>query len=79
MTRPFKKPWIGRILSPEERSRESRVVRLAQAAFGSPERVRAFLNSHHDGLEGRPLDLAVASDDGLAAVEAVLPEAEAGR
>jgi hypothetical protein len=44
---------------------------LAIAALGNAGAV-AFLNRHHDGLDGRPLDLAVVSEAGLAAVEAVL-------
>jgi hypothetical protein len=34
--------------------------------------VLAFLNAHDDGLDGRPIDLAIASDDGVRAVIARL-------
>ena len=38
----------------------------------SREAVMTFLNVHHDALDGRPLDLAVDSDAGLARVRGVL-------
>lgn len=62
----------GPVLSAEEGKRQGRAVRSAQAALGSVDAVRAFLNSHHESLEGRPIDLAVASEAGLAAVEAAI-------
>jgi uncharacterized protein (DUF2384 family) len=52
--------------------RQGNAVRAAQTAFGTTEAVRAFLNNPHAGLGGRPIDLAVASADGLAAVEAAI-------
>ena len=58
--------------------RQGRVVRSAHAAFGSAEAVRDFLNSHHDGLQGRPLDLALASEAGLLAVQAAIDAAARG-
>jgi uncharacterized protein (DUF2384 family) len=72
MNRPFRKARLGPVLSREAGTRQGRAVRVATAAFGSSAAVRSFLNSHHDGLSGRPLDLAVASDAGLAAVEAAI-------
>jgi uncharacterized protein (DUF2384 family) len=59
-------------LSHEAGQRQGRIVRTAQAALGGVEAVRAFLNSHHAALNGRPLDLAVASEAGLIAVEAAI-------
>jgi uncharacterized protein (DUF2384 family) len=70
--RPFRKARTGPVLTNEESARQGRVVKAAQAALGSVEAVRDFLNSHHDTLGGRPIDLAVASDAGLAAVEAAM-------
>lgn len=51
--------------------RQGRAVRLALAALGMAD-ARHFLNRHHHGLSARPLDLAMASDDGLVAVEAAI-------
>jgi uncharacterized protein (DUF2384 family) len=70
---PFRKRGRkGPVLSQDEGKRQIRAVRAAQAALGGVEAVRDFLNSHHDGLEGRPIDLAVASEAGLAAVETAI-------
>ena len=66
-----KKSWVA-TLPPDAQARQGRVVRSASAAFASTEAVLAFLNTHHDGLRGRPLDLALASDEGLQAVEAAI-------
>lgn len=75
--RPFRKSRTGPVLSREESERQGRAVKAAQAALGSVEAVRAFLNTQHDGLGARPIDLAVASDEGLAAVEAAIAAAAA--
>lgn len=73
MNDPFrKKARAGTKLSHEESKRQGQAVRSAQAALGSVEAVRTFLNSHHKALDGRPLDIAVASDAGLIAVEAAI-------
>ena len=68
----FRKRPSGPVLSRDEGTRQLRAVRAAHAALGDAEAVRAFLNCHHQGLDGRPIDLAVASDDGLARVEAAI-------
>ena len=73
MNDPFRKRGRkGPVLSQDEGKRQIRAVRAAQAALGSVDAVRDFLNSHHDGLDGRPIDLAVASEAGLAAVETAI-------
>ena len=68
----FRKAKRGPVLSRDESVRQGRAVRSAQAALGSVEAVRAFLNSHDETLSGRPIDLAVASEAGLIAVEAAI-------
>ena len=79
MNDPFRKRGRkGPVLSPDEGRRQGSVVRSAQAALGSVEAVRDFLNTHHQALEGRPLDLAVASEAGLAAVEAAIADEGGG-
>ena len=55
--------------------RQGRAVRSAQAALVTVDAVRDFLNTHHEGLGGRPLDLALRSDADLVAVEAAISEA----
>jgi hypothetical protein len=68
----FRKARSAPTLSPEALVREGHAVRAAAAALPDAAAVRLFLNSHHAGLSGRPLDLAVASAAGLAAVEAAI-------
>jgi hypothetical protein len=75
----FKKPRSGPVLSRDEFARQGHAVRAATAAFADAVAVRGFLNTHHGGLGGRPLDLAVASAAGLRAVEtAICIEARRG-
>ena len=71
MSPRFRKATTPR-LTREEQVRQGKAVKSAQAALTSTDAVRTFLNSHHDGLSGRPIDLAVASDAGLLAVEAAI-------
>ena len=66
------------VLSHDESFRQGRAVRVAQAVLGDVEAVRAFLNCHHPALGARPIDLAVASEDGLARVEAAIAAARPG-
>lgn len=61
----------GPVLSPDEGKRQGRAVRAAQA-LGDVEAVRAFLNFPHEALGGRPIDLAVASEAGMVAVQAAI-------
>lgn len=49
--------------------RQSKAAISAWEALGGREAATAFLNSHNDKLGGRPIDLAIGSADGLAAVE----------
>jgi len=65
----------GPVLSSDQFSRQGQAVRAASAALADHSAVRSFLNTHHAGLRGRPLDLAVASDAGLLAVETAIGEA----
>lgn len=72
MSFTYRRTRTGPVLSPDEGKRQSRAVRSAQAALGSVDAVRAFLNTHHPSLDARPIDLAVASEAGLIAVEAAI-------
>lgn len=67
----FRRGFDGPRLSPAEADRQGRISRLALAALGQANAI-AFLNAHHDALGGRPLDLAVRSAEGFAAVERAL-------
>lgn len=64
-------------LSPAAVERQSRVTLLAWNRLG-PDAAIAFLNSYDVGLEGRPLDMAVASQDGCEAVERAIDARAAG-
>jgi len=63
-------------LSPAEAERQGRAVRIAIDLLGSAAALD-FLNSFDPALEGRPIDLAVESDGGLAAVQALLATRQA--
>jgi len=58
-------------LTPEQIARQGRVVSFALQSFTSPAAAMDYLNTDQAGL-GRPLDLAIESADGLAAVERAL-------
>ncbi len=73
MSMKFRK--AGPRLAPDAQVRQGRAVKSAQAALVTVDAVRDFLNSHHEGLGGRPLDIALRSDADLAAVEAAITEA----
>lgn len=66
----------GRIAppAPEQSRRQTSVVQSAWRHFGEPGPVIAFLNTPHAVLEGRPLHLAIESDEGLGRVEAFLKQ-----
>ncbi len=59
-------------LSPAEAARQGRAAKLAWEHMPRPGTAVEFLNSHHAGLGGRPIDLAVSSEAGLSAVEGVI-------
>lgn len=67
MRRPFKK-HDGVRLSKEEAERQGRAARLAWEKFSGPGAI-AFLNGFDTQLGGRPIDLAIASAQGLLDVE----------
>lgn len=69
MSTMFKKRFTGTRLSPEEAKRQGQAATLAWQVLKAPGAAVAFLNTHDEGLGGRPIDIAVASDSGLAAVQ----------
>lgn len=71
MNNPFKKRFNAPRLSAEAADRQGRISKLALAMLGQAGAI-AFLNTPNAALDGRPLDLAVRSQEGFAAVEQAL-------
>ena len=69
MNRQFRSRAATPRLTPEQAARQGRVSTLAFEALRNSQAVIAFLNTNDDALGGRPIDLAVASQDGLTRVE----------
>lgn len=72
MNKPFRKRYDAVRLSPDEAARQGQAAKFAFEHLREPGAAVAFLNTHHDGLNARPIDLAVASAEGLRAVEAAI-------
>ena len=49
--------------------RQGDITRLAFSLLGGRDGAMAFLNDANDELGGRPIDLAIASDEGFARVQ----------
>ena len=73
-TRRFRPRAAGPRLDADAAERQGRVARLAWVSFGGRDGAIAFLNDHHEALGGRPIELAVASETGCAAVERLIAE-----
>ena len=74
-TQQFKRSGSKSVLSPDQKRRQAAVTDKAWRFFGNGSGMIAFLNQQHHELGGRPLDLAVNSEEGLLAVLAVLDPA----
>jgi hypothetical protein len=74
MNKGFRSKRDGPRLTPDEAERQGRATRCAWEAFAEPGAAIAFLNGFDETLGGRPIDLAIASADGLAAVEQAIAE-----
>lgn len=70
----FRRKYTTVRLTPEQASRQGQVATSAFRRFGERDAAMAFLNAHDEALGGRPLDLAIASAEGLATVEAAMAE-----
>jgi hypothetical protein len=68
----FRKSATTPRLTAEEAAPQGRVSRLAFEALRKPGTAVAFLNGHDEALGGRPIDLAIASAEGLLRVEAAI-------
>lgn len=60
----------------DQSRRQAELVQIAWRHFGDAAPMIAFLNTHHEQLEARPLMLAIKSDDGLACVERAIKDLE---
>jgi uncharacterized protein (DUF2384 family) len=65
-------------LTPDEAARQGAAATRAWSAFGDRDRAMAFLNGDDASLGGRPIDIAIASPEGLAAVEQAIARSAAG-
>ena len=72
MNRAFRKHSTTPKLAPDQAARQGQVSRTAFEALREPAAVIAFLNTHDAALGGRPIDLAIASPEGLLSVERAL-------
>jgi len=70
----FRRKYTTVRLTPDQASRQGQVATSAFRRFGGRDAAMAFLNDHDEALGGRPLDLAIASVEGLARVEAAMAE-----
>ena len=68
----FRRKYTTVRLTPEQAARQGQVATGAFRHFGGRDAAMAFLNGHDESLGGRPLDLAIASAEGLALVEAAM-------
>lgn len=70
-TKPKRREWKRPQprMEPEMAIRQGAAAAHAWSKFENRDEAVAFLNTHHDGLGGRPIDIAIESVDGLAAVE----------
>ncbi len=71
-SKQFRRAYTTVRLTPDQATRQGQVATSAFRHFGGRDAAMAFLNAHDETLGGRPLDLAIASPDGLAAVEAAM-------
>ena len=60
--------------SPEHLRRQNAVLQCAWRSLGEVGSVIAFLNTDNEHLGGRPLHLAIDSDEGLSRVQGLLGE-----
>jgi len=68
----FRRKYTTVRLPPDQATRQGQVATAAFRHFGERDAAMAFLNAHDEALGGRPLDLAIASAEGLAMVEAAM-------
>lgn len=71
-TRTFRKYAPSFRFTPHQAQRQNDLIRSAWLSFGTKEAVIAFLNTTNEEIGGRPLTLALGSDDGLRSAQRLL-------
>lgn len=69
----------SRPFPPDQARRQGEVANLAFLHLGGRERAMAFLNNYDTDLEGRPLEIAVASQEGCWRVRRAIMRLAASR
>ncbi|GAA4747834.1 hypothetical protein GCM10023264_12070 [Sphingomonas daechungensis] len=78
ITQVFRKSAQGVRFTPIQSGRQNELIRSAWQSLSSKGAVIAFLNTANDKIGGRPLTLALQSDDGLRLAQRLLLDAERG-
>jgi hypothetical protein len=73
-TKRFRRKAPSTLPTPDQLRRQDVVLQCAWRSLGESGPVIAFLNTHNESLGGRPLYLALESDEGLLRVEGLLGE-----
>jgi hypothetical protein len=73
-TRTFRRRSDLPKLSADQVRRQNDVLQSAWRHFKTPGPVIAFLNARNEQLQGKPLQIALSSDEGLLRVERLLGE-----
>jgi len=68
----FRKRRTSPLPTADQSRRQNDVVQSTWRHFGEAAPVIAFLNTHHEALDGQPLHRAIESDEGLERVETLL-------
>ncbi len=66
-------------MQPDQAKRQGEVANLAFLHLGGRESAMAFLNNHDAALEGRPIDVAIASQEGCWRVRSAIMRLSAAR
>ena len=67
------RPKASARLTPAASRRQGETTRMAMMLLGREAAIE-FMNTHDVGLGGRPIDLAIASDEGRSRVELALSD-----
>lgn len=70
----FRKRRFTPAQTPDQSRRQTELVQSAWRHFREAAPMIAFLNTRHEALDGRPIHLAIESDDGLECVQRLLQD-----